>query len=85
MCIATSKCKLLLSNDCAQGHTGTVTHRPGCLNTGHCVATVLKLTQTDFRHKWFPQEENTMSKGQDSKKNAKKKPLLTAKEKKQQK
>ena len=52
------------------------------MKTGHCVATVLKLVQTDFRLKWFPQEESTMSKGQDSKKNAKKKPLLTAKEKK---
>lgn len=30
----------------------------------------------------LPQEESIMSKGQDSKKNAKKKPLLTAKEKK---
>jgi hypothetical protein len=40
------------------------------------------LAQTDFRFKRLPQEESIMSKGQDSKKNDKKKPLLTAKEKK---
>ena len=59
-----------------------VTHRLGRLNGGRCVATVLRLAQTDFRFKRLTQEENIMSKGQDSKKNTKKKPLLTAKEKK---
>lgn len=34
------------------------------------------------RFKRLPQKESIMSKGQDSKKNIKKKPLLTAKEKK---
>ncbi len=43
---------------------------------------VLRLAQTNFRFKRVTQEECIMSKGQDSKKNAKKKPLLTAKEKK---
>ena len=57
-------------------------HRLCCLNGGHCVATVFRLARTDLRLKRLPQEESIMSKGQDSKKNAKKKPLLTAKEKK---
>lgn len=57
-------------------------HRLGYLNTGHCVDTVLRLAQTDFRLKRSPQKESIMSKGQNSKKNTKKKPLLTAKEKK---
>jgi len=52
------------------------------LNGGRCVATVPRLAQADFRFKRLPQEESIMSKGQDSKKNVKKKPLLTAKEKK---
>jgi hypothetical protein len=43
---------------------------------------VLKLAQADFWLKRLLQEINIMSKGQDSKKNAKKEPLLTAKEKK---
>jgi hypothetical protein len=42
----------------------------------------LKLAQTDLRFKRLQQEKYIMSKGQDSKKNAKKEPLLTAKEKK---
>jgi hypothetical protein len=42
----------------------------------------LKLVQTDLRFKRLQQEKYIMSKGQDSKKNAKKEPLLTAKEKK---
>ena len=46
------------------------------------MTTVLRLAQTDFRFKRLPQEESIMSKGQDSKKSAKKQPLLTAKEKK---
>ena len=73
---------LLISIDRPSDHTDIVTHRLGCLNTGHCVATVLGLAQTDFRLKSLLQEESIMSKGQDSKKNVKKKPLLTAKEKK---
>jgi hypothetical protein len=40
------------------------------------------LAQTGYRFKTLPQEESIMSKGQDSKKSDKKKPLLTAKEKK---
>jgi uncharacterized protein YycO len=40
------------------------------------------LAQTGFRFKRLTQEESIMSKGQNSKKNIKKKPLLTAKEKK---
>ena len=51
-------------------------------NGGHCVATALRLVQTDFRFKRLPQEESVMSKGQDNKKDSKKKPLLTPKEKK---
>ena len=43
---------------------------------------LLRLAQTDFRFIKLPQEESIMSKGQDSKKNDKKKPLLSAKEKK---
>ena len=43
---------------------------------------VLKLAQTDFRFKNLWLEMIVMSKGQDSKKDVKKKPLLTAKEKK---
>lgn len=42
----------------------------------------LRLAQADFRFKTLPLEERIMSKGQDNKKNTKKKPLLTAKEKK---
>ena len=74
--------QLTLSIDRPQGHTDIVTHRVGRLNGGRCVTTVLRLAQTDFRFKRLPQEESIMSKGQDSKKNVKKKPLLTAKEKK---
>ncbi|MEO1885446.1 MAG: hypothetical protein ABGX28_05380 [Methylococcales bacterium] len=40
------------------------------------------MDQTGFRFKKLPQQESIMSKGQDSKKAAKKKPLLTPKEKK---
>ena len=57
-------------------------HRLARLTGGHWVATVLRLAHTDFRFKRLPQKESIMSKGQDSKKNIKKKPLLTAKEKK---
>ena len=42
----------------------------------------LWLAQTDFRFMYLWWEVNIMSKGQDSKKDGKKKPLLTAKEKK---
>jgi hypothetical protein len=52
------------------------------LNRIHRVATVRRLAQTDLGFKKFSQEENIMSKGQNRKKDAKKKPLLTAKEKK---
>ena len=52
------------------------------MNKGHCVISVLRLAQTNFRFKSLPQKESIMSKGQDSKKNVKKQPLLTAKEKK---
>ena len=44
--------------------------------------TILKLAQTDVRLMHLSLEVNIMSKGQDSKKNVKKKPLLTAKENK---
>lgn len=47
-----------------------------------CGATPLKLEQTNFRFMRLPHEERIMSKGQDSKKNTKKKPLLSPKEKK---
>ena len=40
------------------------------------------MAQTDLDLKVCLKKENIMSKGQDSKKNVKKKPLLTAKEKK---
>jgi len=40
------------------------------------------LANTDCERKQLSQEESIMSKGQDSKKSAKKQPLLTAKEKK---
>ena len=43
---------------------------------------VLRLAQTDFRLIYLWLKVIIMSKGQDSKKNIKKKPLLTAKEKK---
>ena len=43
---------------------------------------VLRLAQTDFRFMHLWREIKIMSKGQDSKKDSKKKPLLTAKEKK---
>ena len=46
------------------------------------VTTVLRLAQTGFRFMTLQKEESIMSKGQNSKKNSKKKPLLTAKEKK---
>ncbi|EDQ00888.1 hypothetical protein KT99_05327 [Shewanella benthica KT99] len=52
------------------------------MNKGLCVTSALRLAQTNFRFKSLPQKESIMSKGQDSKKNVKKKPLLTAKEKK---
>jgi len=52
------------------------------LNVGHKVTTLPRLIQTNLRFKELPQEEIIMSKGQDNKKNTKKKPLLTAKEKK---
>ena len=42
----------------------------------------MRNNQVDFGLKRLPQEESIMSKGQDSKKNTKKEPLLTAKEKK---
>ena len=42
----------------------------------------LRLAQTDFRLIHLLLKVTRMSKGQDSKKNVKKKPLLTAKEKK---
>ena len=42
----------------------------------------MRNNQADFELKRLPQEENIMSKGQDSKKSAKKEPLLTPKEKK---
>lgn len=47
-----------------------------------CVTTVLRLAQTDLGLIVYLQKESIMSKGQDSKKNTKKKPLLTPKEKK---
>jgi len=40
------------------------------------------LAQADFGFMRLPQEESIMSKGKNSKKNTKKQPLLTAKEKK---
>ena len=43
---------------------------------------VLRLNLTDLRFMALQQMEDIMSKGQDSKKNVKKQPLLTAKEKK---
>ncbi len=43
---------------------------------------VLRLAQTDFRFMYLWLEIKIMSKGQDSKKDVKKKPLLNAKEKK---
>lgn len=45
-------------------------------------AEVLRLAQTGSRFMTLPQKESIMSKGQDNKKSDKKKPLLTAKEKK---
>ena len=46
------------------------------------VTTVLRLAQAGLRFMTLHQEESIMSKGQDSKKNVKKKALLTPKEKK---
>ena len=46
------------------------------------VAVALRLAQTNVRFIKSAQEERIMSKGQDSKKSDKKKPLLTPKEKK---
>ena len=43
---------------------------------------VLRLAQADLRFMTLEQVKSIMSKGQDSKKNTKKKPLLTPKEKK---
>jgi hypothetical protein len=49
---------------------------------GKLITIVLSLAKTGFRFIPPQQVRNIMSKGQDSKKSAKKKPLLTAKEKK---
>ena len=46
------------------------------------ITTVLSLVETSFRVMTLQQEGLMMSKGQDSKKDTKKKPLLTQKEKK---
>lgn len=46
------------------------------------VAKALRLAKADLRFITLQKVESIMSKGQDSKKNTKKKPLLTAKEKK---
>lgn len=73
---------LALSINSPCDHTHIVTCRLTLLNGDWCVVTVLRLAQADFKFKKLPQEKSIMSKGQDSKKNAKKKPLLTAKEKK---
>ena len=59
-----------------------ITRRLSGLYGSHSVATALRVAQAGYIFKRLSQEESIMSKGQDSKKNTKKKPLLTAKEKK---